>query len=164
MMNVVLEEDAREAAWLNPEASHVLAQLRDSYSGILAPGTSPLELQVEGAVWHTFAGGAINRLLSVGLEQVSGGKWVCGNLSLQGKVTSPAAAQELLVGLGGLDWEHMATQAARGMARGVVSKFQPCLPQEAEERLLIERLLDVRGTQKFVASMRAPIIRSGSAG
>jgi ATP-dependent Lhr-like helicase len=161
MKGVLLEEDAREATWLSVEALQALAILRDSYGGILAPGSAPVELQQDGALWHTFAGGAINRLLSAGLEQVSGNKWVCGNLLLRGKVTSAAAAEELLASLSGLDWKHTATEAARGMARGMVSKFQPCLPQAAEDRLLVERLLDVEGTRKFVGGMRPAIIRSG---
>ena len=98
--------------------------------------------------------------MSAGLEQVSGGKWICGNLSLRGKMTSPAAAEKLLAGLGDLNWEHTAMEAARSMARGSVSKFQPCLPQKVEDRLLVERLLDVEGTRKFVAGMRPAIIRS----
>jgi ATP-dependent Lhr-like helicase len=161
MMDVLLEEDSREGAWLTAEASQALAMLRDSYGDILAAGIAPLELLQDGAVWHTFAGGAINRLLSAGLEQVSGCKWICGNLSLRGKITSPAAAEKLLARLKDLNWEHTAMEAAGSMVRGLVSKFQPCLPQEVEDRLLVERLLDVEGTQKFIAGVRPAIIRSG---
>jgi ATP-dependent helicase Lhr and Lhr-like helicase len=138
-----------------------LAMLRDSHGDILAPGIAPLEVQQDGAVWHTFAGGAINRLLSAGLEQVSGRKWICGNLSLRGKMTSPAAAEKLLARLGDLNWEHTAMEAARSMVRGLVSKFQHRLLPEVEDRLLVERLLDVEGTQKFMTVMRPAIIRSG---
>jgi ATP-dependent Lhr-like helicase len=75
-------------------------------------------------------------------------------------MTSPAAAEKLLARLEDLNWEHTGMEAARSMARGLVSKFQPCLPQEAEDRLLAERLLDVEGTRKFMAGMRPAIIRS----
>jgi hypothetical protein len=40
------------------------------------------------------------------------------------------------------------------MARGVVSKFQPCLPVEAEDRLLAEKFLDLSGTLRFVVQMK----------
>jgi hypothetical protein len=40
------------------------------------------------------------------------------------------------------------------MARGVVSKFQPCLPSEAEDRLLAEKFLDLAGTLRFVVQMQ----------
>jgi len=36
---------------------------------------------------------------------------------------------------------------------GTVSKFQPCLPEAAEDRLLAERLLDLEGTRDFWAYM-----------
>src|SRR5690606_27634845 len=37
---------------------------------------------------------------------------------------------------------------------GVVSKFQPCLPAEAEDRLLAEKFLDLAGTLRFVAQLQ----------
>ncbi|MGD9879429.1 hypothetical protein [Reyranella sp.] len=161
MRDVLLEQDAREGTWLTSEASEALAALRDSYGDILTSGKAPLELQQEGAVWHTFAGGAINRVLVAGLEQLSGSRWISGNLSLRGKVASPAAAETLLTELGHLDWEHTAAEAARRMTRGSVSKFQPCLPQEMEDRLLAERLLDVEGARKFTADLKLTIVKAG---
>jgi ATP-dependent Lhr-like helicase len=109
-----------------------------------------LEEQPDGVGWHTFAGGAVNRLLSAGLEQKSARKWVAGNLSLRCKELSLVAAREAVAALTGLDWEQVAATAARGMARGTVSKFQPCLPEAAEDRLLAERLLDAEGTRRFL--------------
>jgi hypothetical protein len=38
------------------------------------------------------------------------------------------------------------------MARGMVSKFQPCLPEDAEDRLLAEKLLDHAGTLAFLGT------------
>jgi hypothetical protein len=45
------------------------------------------------------------------------------------------------------------------MARGVVSKFQPCLPEDTEDRLLAERLLDRPGTFRFLAAVNVSGIR-----
>jgi hypothetical protein len=51
------------------------------------------------------------------------------------------------------------------MARGMVSKFQPCLPESAEDRLLAERLVDLAGTLRFVGSVRlGSRVASGAAG
>lgn len=36
----------------------------------------------------------------------------------------------------------------------MLSKFQPCLPEDAESRLLVERLVDVAGVMRFVANTR----------
>ena len=53
-----------------------------------------------------------------------------------------------------------AADAARGMARGIVSKFQPCLPEAAEDRLLAEKLLDLPGTLQFLGSFELGGVRA----
>jgi len=72
MLDVLLHEQ-EEVAWLTRNLRPLeLASLRGSYSGVLEQGRAPLEEQPDGVVWHTFAGGAVNRLLSAGLEQKFG--------------------------------------------------------------------------------------------
>jgi ATP-dependent Lhr-like helicase len=153
MMDVLLHE-GQEGAWLSKSAAAELAALRDSYDGLLGEGTAPLEDHPDGVQWHTFAGGAVNRLLAAGLEQKSGKKWVAGNLSIRCKDIALAAASDAVRSLSSLNWEHVAADAAREMARGMLSKFQPCLPEEAEDRLLSERLLDQAGTLRFLATVK----------
>jgi ATP-dependent Lhr-like helicase len=153
MMHVLLEEGA-EPEWLTRTAAAELANLRESYAGLLERGTAPIEEQPEGVLWHTFAGGAVNRLLAAGLEQTTGKKWIAGNLSIRCKDIAMSAASEAVHGLAALEWEGVAATAARSMARGMISKFQPCLPEEAEDRLLAERLLDLAGTLRFLGSVR----------
>lgn len=153
MLDVLVHEQ-QEGAWLSPAAAAELATMRDSYDGLLEPGTAPLEEQPDGVQWHTFAGGAVNRLLAAGLEQESGKKWVAGNLSLKCKDIAFTAAGDAVRGLPDLNWELVAANAARDMARGMLSKFQPCLPEEAEDRLLSERLLDQPGTLRFLATVK----------
>src|SRR5262249_48276219 len=99
-------------------------------------------------------GGAVNRLLAAGLEDRTGRKWVAGNLSLRCKDVPVTAASDAIRTLADLDWETIAAAAARAMARGMLSKFQPCLPEEAEDRLLAERLLDRPATLRFLASVK----------
>ncbi len=149
MMDVLITE-GEEAAWLSPSASLELAALREGYEGLLAAGTAPLEQSPEGVQWHTFAGGAVNRLLAAGLEARTAEKWVAGNLSVRSADVGLAGAREGIRNLLDLDWERVATTAAHGMARGMVSKFQPCLPASAEDRFLAERLLDLPGTLQFL--------------
>jgi len=140
--------------WLSKVAAAELAAMRESYNGVLEEGTAPLEDHPDGVQWHTFAGGAVNRLLAAGLEQKSGKKWVAGNLSLRCKDIAFTAAGDGIRSLPDLSWERVAADAARSMARGTLSKFQPCLPQEAEDRLLSERLLDQPGTLRFLATVK----------
>ncbi|MDX9722232.1 MAG: DEAD/DEAH box helicase [Myxococcota bacterium] len=152
MMQVLLEA-GEESTWLAPAAALELASLREGYEGLLEAGSAPLEDTAEGVQWHTFAGGAVNRLLAVGLEQESGQKWVSGNLSVKAKDLGFVAAQQAIERLGELPWERLAAEAAQGMVRGAISKFQPCLPASAEARLLAERLLDLPGTLRFLSSV-----------
>lgn len=152
MMDVLLQEGS-EVAWLTPIAAKELASLRESYGGLLAKGTAPLEESADGIHWHTFAGGSVNRLLAAGLESKTGKRWVAGNLSVRAKEVALAVATDAVRGLLELDWERVAADAARSMARGMVSKFQPCLPEEAEDRMLAERLLDLPGTLHYLGTV-----------
>ncbi|WP_437637206.1 DEAD/DEAH box helicase [Sorangium sp. So ce854] len=153
MMDVLLHE-RDEGAWLSRVAATELASMRESYDGLLGEGTAPLEDHADGVQWHTFAGGAVNRLLAAGLEQKTGKKWVAGNLSLRCKDIPFTAAGDAIRSLADLNWERVAAGAARDMARGMLSKFQPCLPEEAEDRLRSERLLDQPGTLRFLATVK----------
>jgi len=160
MMDVLMHEhEQQEAGWLTRTAAVELASMRESYAGLLEEGTAPLEDHPDGVQWHTFAGGAVNRLLAAGLEKKSGKKWVAGNLSVRCKDLPATAAGDAIRGLADLDWEHVSADAARDMARGMLSKFQPCLPEDAEDRLLAERLLDHPGTLRFLASVKVNGVR-----
>lgn len=79
---------------------------------------------------------------------------MAGNLSLKCKDVPLTAAGDAVRSLADLNWERVAADAARDMARGMLSKFQPCLPEEAEDRLLSERLLDQAGTLRFLATVK----------
>jgi ATP-dependent Lhr-like helicase len=151
MLDVLLHPGA-EADWLSAAATSQLVELRNGYEGLLAEGSAPMEEDEDGIRWHTFAGGAVNRLLGAGLESVTGKRWVAGNLSLQCKDAALTEATAAARELPSLDWESVASGAAHAMARGMVSKFQPCLPEDAEDRLLAERLLDMPGALHFLAT------------
>lgn len=155
-------EDAAGAT-PTPAAAAELRAIREGYAELLALAAAPLESTAEGVVWHTFAGGAINRVLAAGLEHVTHKRWVSGNLSLRSKEAGLAEAGAALAELPGLTWEPLVFAKARSMARGVVSKFQPCLPAEAEDRLLAEKFLDLAGTLRFVVQVQYAA-REGIAG
>lgn len=153
-----------ESAWLSTSASKTLNELRVGYDGLLAEGEASLEDHGDTVQWHTFAGGGINRLLGAGLELLTGDKWVVGNLTLKSKASGIVKVREAVRQLRDLDWESLATARAHELARGRLSKFQPCLPQHAEDRLLGERLLDVPGTLQFLGNVRVGGERVGGAG
>jgi len=152
MREVLVKQEPSDGR-LTRGAALELRSLRESYAGLLDGETTPLEELSDGVTWHTFAGGGVNRLLSAGLEQISGKRWIAGNLSVRCKDLPVTAAREAMAGLTSLDWERVAATAARTMGRGTVSKFQPCLPEAAEDRLLAERLLDLPGTLRFLGGV-----------
>jgi ATP-dependent Lhr-like helicase len=116
-----------------------LVEMRASYEGLVEEGEAPLEDGPGGLQWHTFAGGAVNRLLAAGLEQVGAGKWASGNLSLHPRESLGAAsAREAVRELGGLDWGPVAAGLVTGGEAGV-GKFEPCLSAEVAARVAVER-------------------------
>jgi ATP-dependent Lhr-like helicase len=150
-----LRSRGAEGAWLEEEAAGELAEMRASYGDLLEGDEAPLEEQPEGVTWHTFAGGAVNRLLAAGLEKLTQARWVAGNLSIRNRSLSLTAARAGVRGLPRVDWHALAEETARELARGTLSKFQPCLPEAAETQLLSERLLDVGGTLRFLQARQA---------
>lgn len=145
--------------WLKSSAATELSLLREDYAGLVDESVAAIE-GFEGTIsWHTFAGGAINRLLAAGLEEAGGGKWTAGNLSLRAKdLDSVAAAAEVIAELREIDWVAVAAESVVQGARATVSKFQPCLPERLELKLLIERLVDVAGTREFLSSSTTRVV------
>ncbi len=161
MLDVLVRPVEAEARWLSPDAAAELEALRSGYDGLLEPGSAPLEDTPDGVQWHTFAGAAINRLLAAGMERETGVRWQAGNLSVRAKEIGLVAARQAVRALPSLDWDALAADTARAMARGPVSKFQPCLPEAAEDRLLSERLLDRPGLLRFLGRVRVDGERPG---
>lgn len=156
-----LLEAGPEAEWLSERADDELKALRAEYGELLRSAPAPLEDRGAQFQWHTFAGGKTNRLLAVGLEELTGQRWTTGNLSLRGVASGMSEARAALRALITLDWDRLACQSARGLARGRLSKFQPCLPEEEEDRLLADLLLDVEGTRRFLANLATDDQRTG---
>lgn len=159
-MRDTLVSDDLDGVTLTPAARAELRSLREGYAGLLDLSVAPVESSGDTIQWHTFAGGAINRLLAAGLEELTHKKWVSGNLTIRSKEAGLAETNQALAQLASLRWEPIATAKAHAMVRGVISKFQPCLPEEAEDRLLAEKLLDLPGTLRFVARTRTAIATS----
>jgi ATP-dependent Lhr-like helicase len=95
-MHEVLAEPGPEQAWLTAAAAKELAGLREAYAPVLE---DPLEALEDGGVqWHTFAGGAINRLLAAGLAKKTRSPWVAGNLSVKAKDVTELEARRAMEG------------------------------------------------------------------
>ena len=158
-MRRILIEPGPEFAWFAPSAAAEMDILRHEHEDLLVDDGAPLEVTADGVQWHTFAGSAINRLLATALGRLTGETWVAGNLSVKCPGLGAAQAHEAIHALPDQDWPALAIQTAHGLARGRVSKLQPCLPQEAEDRLLVDKLMDVEGTVAFLAGLHVPVVK-----
>jgi len=153
MREVLLDE--QEDPWWSKRARKVVVELRESYA-FLKDAPAPLVSEPDRVRWWTFAGGRANGLLALLLEAELGEKVTANNLCVtfaQQAACSDVAILQAIRGLGEpgrISWE-VARQHASSAARGRVSKFQPCLPEELERDLLARSLLDVEGARMVVS-------------
>lgn len=139
--------DAAEDAWWTARAREAMRGERAAHA-FLHEEPMPLIEGKDELVWHTFLGGRANHLLARLLEERLGPHVVPGNLSIQMRgdaALSVAAVREATRALlsPGAITEHDATRHAASCARGELSKFQPCLPEELELRFLARRIVEV---------------------
>lgn len=144
-------------AWMSEAAARELAELRTKYEGIVTAGEAPLEVSADGVQWHTFAGAAVNRLLAAGLEHVGAGKATVGNLSLRLRVLSGSAVGAAVDELKRLELTALASNAAADTQFADLSKFQRCLPEHLERKLVAERVFDVTRAEHLLQSHTIPL-------
>lgn len=95
--------------------------------------------------WYTFAGGAVNNLLSRLLTERLGSSVTSSNLQIrlrdQAAVSETAVRDEArkLGEPGGITHAD-AMRLVGDVARERLSKFQPCLPEDLERRFLARRV------------------------
>ncbi len=153
-MRDVLLDSARDV-WWSERAATVIDELRESQAFLPATGTAVVS-EASKAWWWTFAGGKANTLLALRLQEILGDKVTSNNLCVIFSGEAAKSDQTILEAIrtfavpGGLTWEH-ARRHAPSAARGRVSKFQPCLPEELERDLIARSLLDLEGALATVA-------------
>jgi ATP-dependent Lhr-like helicase len=158
-MRNVLADDA-DCPWLLSSAAMEIESLRLGYGNVVPEGRSAIEIAPEGVTWHTFAGGAINALLAEALERC-GGRWKRGNLAVSTDDKHAAAgAVTAIAGLASMDLAAVARDAATGLTAGNITKFQPCLPEAMEAELIVARVFDVAGAQRFVAERDTVVVQA----
>ena len=155
-MKAVLADDT-VYRWLTASAAMELAALREGYRGVVAPGATVVESSDDGVTWHTFAGGAINRLLQESLEAGGDVAWRAGNLAVStaGKFdgAAVAAAVAAVKAAGTSDWSALADAVADGADAGRLTRFAPCLPEGMARSLLVRRLVDVAGAERVAGGV-----------
>jgi len=130
-------------------------RLERAKHSFLRDAESPL-LETTGEItWWTFAGGAANLVLARLLERDLGEKVSSSNfrITFRGKAAeSMAAVNESIARLreAGRPNEADAMDLASTAAKQRLSKFEPCLPDEALRALQAEKLFDLEGARRAV--------------
>jgi ATP-dependent Lhr-like helicase len=125
-------------AMLDERGAHLF--LRDEPMPMVPDTTS------DGVVWYNYLGGRVNNLLARMLSERLGDHVTPGNFKITfkgGAARSAAAMRSETRALlePGAVTEADAMRHAESCARGALSKFQPCLPEELELRFLARRLV-----------------------
>ncbi len=139
--------DDREDPWWTKRTIAAMRAERESYA-FLKDEAMPITTEGDELVWHTFLGGRANNLLARLLAERLGQHVVPGNLVIKlkgGAASSLAAVRSETRALlqPGAVTEADAMRHAESCARGALSKFQPCLPEELELRFLARRLVEL---------------------
>lgn len=137
--------DPEEPWW----SSRAKARLEIIKNEVEFEPTQALELTRDGnnyRLW-TFAGGRANNLLAKTLESLLGEKVTGGNFSIGFKERAGESAAAIAQSIEtlkneGRPNEEDAVRFAASCARGRLSKFEPCLPEELLAKYLAEALTD----------------------
>jgi ATP-dependent Lhr-like helicase len=137
----VLVGDDIPAEW-SRRARAALMEERETHEA-LRDEESPLVAEGKNLRWWTFAGGKANNLRAALLRRELGDRVSANNLSIT--IADEAARSDVAVrgAIRGLvpTWEE-AEALVEGVARGPMSKFQPCLPERLARRLMADRLME----------------------
>jgi len=139
--------DEADDAWWTKRTREATRAERAAWT-FLADEARPIVEGETETVWHTFLGGRVNNLLSRLLEERLGEQVVPGNLAIKLRgdaARSGAAVREATRALlaEGAVTEADAMRHVDGCARGELSRFQPCLPEELALRFLSRRLVEL---------------------
>ena len=147
-----------EIGGLDDTARSWLSHARElvSHLGLDDARRRPIERRDDQTVWHTFAGGRINLVLARVLQAELGLVTVSSNLSVKIKSTAAgtgpavvAVVERLRAGVWPADatWAEMDTDKRTYL----LSQFQGCLPDQAEQELLRRVFFDVAGARAWLA-------------
>lgn len=153
-MREILVSDEVDPTW-SKRMQDVMVTLRADHA-FLHDGDAPMVSEAGEITWWTWAGGRANLMLAQMIEKDLGDKVVSRNWS----ITCKDEAGKSLVALQawvreaaarGAPSDREAEAMAPGAVKYQVSKFQPCLPENLESKLLLESL-DLAATRRALAT------------
>ena len=143
--------------YLDENAAAALAAHRESMAEILYPGKDGVEVDEGEVRWWTFAGGRINSTLRYALEAL-GPDWKVTPdnflVRIRAEDIDAKLFDEARVRLANPEvWEdsRLWSEVAASLPDYRLSKFQPLMPDWVVRETLSRHLLDIRGTQAWIA-------------
>ena len=143
--------------YLDEHAARALAAHRESMAEILYPGKDGVEFDEGEVRWWTFAGGRINSTLRYALEAL-GPDWKVTPdnvlIRIRGEDIDAKLFAETRFRLSNPEvWEdnRLWSEVAASLPDYRLSKFQPLMPDWVVRETLSRHLLDIRGTQAWIA-------------
>ncbi len=163
MLEVLTAETS--PAYLHDSAREALAVRREAFAGVLEAGRGGVVYGEDEILWWTFAGGRINNTLRYAL-QAAGGDWkiVPDNVLVKIKgehldADTFARALTRMREPGFWTDRELWDTIAEGLPAYRLSKFQPLLPEHIQREMRTAMLLDVAGTERWVARYLAMAVR-----
>ncbi len=147
-MGEILRAEDRRSGWTDRAFQNLELQ-REEFAGIPSNG-------ITSASWHTFAGAGANTVFAYILEQLTGATARFDNLSLD----LPAAGGDperqarrlvatILERAASLD-ANAETAIGKTLDPELLGKFRQCLPPSMVQRVLVSKLVDLRGVSRFL--------------
>ncbi len=156
MAEVLTSDDV--VPFMEPRARDALARLRDDLGPLLRASGLAFRVEPAHVLWWTFAGGAVNHALRLGLMlQDSRLKIVADNFRLK-IVSAEGAVGDLHEPLGRMasrsfwDDEENQRRLLAALPEYRLSKFQRALPSRFSIEMVRDHLLDVQGAIGFLRS------------
>jgi ATP-dependent Lhr-like helicase len=123
-----------------------MKQIRSEHAFLTPKGLVLLDDTTGYRLW-TFAGGRANNLLAKVLEGLLGEKVTASNTALRFKDDAAKSEMAIHQALDQLRGEHRPSEAdalryAQSCARGRLSKFEPCLPEQLQAKYFASTLTD----------------------
>jgi ATP-dependent helicase Lhr and Lhr-like helicase len=151
----ILTNDQRYP-YLDPNATQVLHDQRDSLRGILTPDRGGTEIDTREIRWWTFAGGHINTTLRYAIEATRPHWTVTPDnymLRVRGPDRGVEAFRATLDRLHERDlWDDtdLWSNVAASLPSYRLSKFQALMPPWVEQEIIARYLLDTEGTYQWL--------------
>ena len=153
MRDILVSTD--DFPYLDSQSKQLLESLREDQQPYLSKSFAPIEFDMNGIIWWTWAGGNINNTLRTVLKIELDIDVQASNEYVKAKsdtltIKDYRAAINRISAPGYWDNLELLRQIYTMVPNYHLSKFQPYLPEELKLKLIAQKVFDFEGTIKFL--------------